>query len=446
MARPQRPSPTTLLARLINEPDLLLQVRALPIPVFAAAVRQIGVEDAGELIALATTEQLVAAFDEDLFANDVPGERERFSVARFVTWLEVILDAGEEAAANRITELSQDFVVHALSNIMLVFDVDAIAERLRSNDPYAEAADNALENTYVEQIDSYLLVSRVESGWDAAFALVVALDRTYRDVLVQILDRCVAVSGRYMDDLDALSEVLTSSESLAEDVEGDRQERRARLGYVAPLDAKSFLAHARLAPDAHSDEERDAVTRAYVAEQPATAPLTIDRGPSTELREQLAIACMEADASPLFSGEVVEGEGEGEGEGGEEPLSIVTALQSLASDAPACFDERMRELAYLANVLLAGATIDGQRLRPADATDATLQTVALGATLVARERVAGPDPGVASANDLRAALEEQGADQLFRKASRFLAARALCPDNEAFVRSKRQLETVLAIK
>jgi hypothetical protein len=443
MARPHHPSPTTLLARLINEPDLLLQVRALPIPVFAAAIRQIGVEDAGELVALATTEQLVAAFDEALFANDVPGERERFSVARFVTWLEVILDAGEEAAANRITELSEDFVVHALSSIMLVFDVDAIAERLRSDDPSAEAADSALENTYVEQIDSYLLVSRVESGWDAAFALVVALDRMHRDVLVEILDRCVAVSSGYMDDLNALSEVLSSSESLAEDVEGDRQERRARLGYVDPLDARSFLAHARLATDEQSDEERDAVTRAYIAEQPATAPLTIDRGGSTELREQLAIACADADMSPLFSGESTGGAGDIEG---EEPLSIVAALQSLANDAPARFDERMRELAYLANLLLSGATIDGRRLRPADATDAALQTVALGATLVARERVAGPDLAAAGADDLRAVLERRGADQLFRKASRFLAAQALCPENEAFVRSTQQLETLLAMK
>ena len=433
----RRPTPTTLLARLIEAPDLVQQVRALPNPVFAAVVRQLGVEDAGELVALATTEQLVAAFDEDLFVNTDSGERERFSVTRFVTWLEVILEAGDEAAANRVIELSEDFVVHALSSIMLVFDVDSLAERLRGNDPSAEAADRALENTYTEQFDSYFLVSRVEAGWDAAFALIVALDHTHRDHLIQILDRCVAVASEYMDDLDALSEVLSSSESLADDVEGDRQERRARLGYVDPLDAKSFLALARLATDERTDEKRDAITRAYLADQPATVPLAMGRGDSAELREQLAIACMDAETSSRFSGEVVSD---------DERESIVAALQSLASDDPACFDERMRELAYLANVLLAGASIDGHRLRPADATDVSVQTVALGAALVAYEQNSGLDSGAASANDLQTVLREHSADQLFRKASSFLADRALTPKSEAFVRSRRQLETLLAMK
>ena len=435
--RLRRPTPTTLLARLIEAPDLVQQVRALPNPVFAAVVRQLGVEDAGELVALATTEQLVAAFDEDLFVNTDPGERERFSVTRFVTWLEVILEAGDEAAADRVIELSEDFVVQALSSIMLVFDVDSLAERLRANDPSAEAADRALENTYTEQFDGYFLVSRVEAGWDAAFALIVALDHTHRDHLIQILDRCVAVASGYMDDLDALSEVLSSSESLADDVEGDRQERRARRGYVDPLDAKSFLALARLAADERTDEKRDAITRAYLSDQPATVPLAMGRGDSAKLREQLAIACMDAETSSRFSGEIVSD---------DEPESIVAALQSLASDDPARFDERMRELAYLANVLLAGASIDGHRLRPADATDVSVQTVALGAALVAYEQNSELGSGAASANDLQAVLREHSADQLFRKASRFLADRALTPKSEAFVRSRRQLETLLAMK
>ena len=437
MTHLRRPSPTTLLARLIEAPDLVQQVRALPNPVFAAVVRQLGVEDAGELVALATTEQLVAAFDEDLFVNAKPGERERFSVTRFVGWLEVILEAGDEAAANRVSELSEDFVVYALSSIMLVFDVDSLAERLRGNHPSAEAVGRALENTYTEQFDGYFLVARVETGWDAAFALIVALDRTHRDFLIRILDRCEAVTRPYMDDLDALGEVLSSSESLADDVEGDRQERRARLGYVDPLDAKSFLALAQMAPHEQPDEERDAVTRAYVADPATTEPLAMGQGESAGLREQLAIACMDAEASPVLSGEIV---------GGDEPDSIIAALRSMASDDPARFDERMRELAYLANVLLSGATVDRKRMRPADATDASIQTVALGARLVLREHDPGSDPGAVSAEDLRTVLRENSADRLFRKASSFLASRALTPKTEAFVRSKQQLETLLAVK
>jgi hypothetical protein len=250
-----------------------------------------------------------------------------------------------------------------------------------------------------------------------------------------------------MDDLDALSHVLSSSESLAEDVEGDRQERRARLGYVDPLDARSFLALARLTPadlpDDPSEEERDAISRTYIADQPAPKPLAIDRGDSAELREQLAIACMDAETSPEISAEVGGGGGGG---GGGEPESIVSALQLLASDDPACFDERMRELAYLANVLLAGARIDGHRLRPAEATDASVQTVALGAALIVFEQNPGLAPEAASADDLRTVLRKHSADRLFRKASGFLASRELAPESESFVRSKGQLEELLLMK
>ena len=72
---------SSLLAYLIESPNLAQTVQALPKATFAALVRRIGLEDAGEIVSLATTEQLVAAFDEDLFVNARPGEREAFSSA-----------------------------------------------------------------------------------------------------------------------------------------------------------------------------------------------------------------------------------------------------------------------------------------------------------------------------------------------------------------------------
>src|SRR3954471_7277947 len=104
----------SLLNSLIELPDLASTIQALPAPIFAALVRKVGVEDSGDLIALATTEQLVQAFDEDLFVGNRAGERESLDVRRFVVWLEVLLEAGEEAAAQRVAELDEDFVAHAL--------------------------------------------------------------------------------------------------------------------------------------------------------------------------------------------------------------------------------------------------------------------------------------------------------------------------------------------
>ena len=124
----------SLLNSLIELPDLARTIQALPAQTFASLVRKVGVEDAGELVALATTEQLVQAFDEDLFVSDRAGERESLDVGRFVVWLEVLLEAGDEVAADRGAELDEDFVAHALGGVILVIEEDALRERLDDGD------------------------------------------------------------------------------------------------------------------------------------------------------------------------------------------------------------------------------------------------------------------------------------------------------------------------
>ena len=221
----RRPSPTALLARLIETPDLADRLRALPPAAFSDLLRQVGVEDAGEIVGLATKEQLVTAFDEDLFGNLAPGEREQFAPSRLAVWLEVLLEAEDAAVAARMTELSEDFVIHALSSLVMVLDNEALLARLAEGDRDALLADKAPESSLSEEIDGYLLIAKVQKGWDAALALVLALD--HRSFLERILDRCSALASEYIDDLDALTTALSSAVSLADDVEGEREARRA---------------------------------------------------------------------------------------------------------------------------------------------------------------------------------------------------------------------------
>src|SRR5262245_53826873 len=95
MAMKGMESARRLLARILDEPHLAAQIQALPSAAFAKLVDRIGLEDAGEIVAFATTEQLAHAFDEDLWQSDRPGEDERFDPARFLVWLEVMLEAGD---------------------------------------------------------------------------------------------------------------------------------------------------------------------------------------------------------------------------------------------------------------------------------------------------------------------------------------------------------------
>lgn len=432
------PTPS-LLSRLIEVPDLDRIVRELPSDRFTALVREIGVEDSGELVALATTEQLVAAFDEDLFVSHRPGEREVFDRRRFVTWLEVLLEAGDQAVARRMAELDEDFVAHALSSVVLVFDHDALRERITGDDPAAEEADKALERALNEEIDGYLLVAREEEGWDAVLALVLALDRSHRSLLVRILDRCAALASDHVEDLDALTEVLSAAESLAEDVEAAREERRSELGFVEPRAARSFLALARMpVTGALAAVPRDAITRAYFRELGRSEPAAKGRrrGHAGRLaRDGRLDRVLGQLAAPLPA----------EGPGDEAPR-LTLALQALGEASPQRFQERLAELAYLSNVVLAGVAGDGgQRMRPAEAAQAALATVALGAELVARERGSqGSSTVRATPAALCEILGEHAADLLFRKACSALVARGWPGAPSGVVRSRAELERVLA--
>ena len=180
----------SLLNSLIELPDLARTIQALPAQTFASLVRKVGVEDAGELVALATTEQPVQAFDEDLFVSDRAGERESLDVGRFVVWLEVLLEAGDEVAADRVAELDEDFVAHAVGGVILVIEEDAPRERLDDGDEdEATQVDKSLESALTEDIDGYMLVAKQHDGWDAVLALVLALDKGHRALLVRLLDR-----------------------------------------------------------------------------------------------------------------------------------------------------------------------------------------------------------------------------------------------------------------
>lgn len=407
----------SLLNRLIEMPELAGTIQALPPRTFSTLIRRVGVEDAGELIGLATSEQLVQAFDEDLFGSDRPGERETFDASRFVVWLEVLLEAGEEVAANRIATLDEDFVAHALSKIVFVLDEEALRQSLEEGDEDAAwHIDKALESALTEDLDGYILFARQHDGWDAVLSLILALDRDHRVLLVRLLDRLAAVSSSLLDDLDELWTVLTEAESLADDVEAAREERRGKQGYVEARAARGFLEWAR---GPLGQEEmcgaRDPLTRAYFRDLELTqSDCALPFGPSG----QAVRALPESVRSSLEQ----MGGLDSSLSMGESPSSamrlLMGALQKLGETAPEVFGQRLSELAYLANVLVAGHERDGQRMTPRNAANAALSTVGFGAFLQARNNQRGR---TTTQDDLLEVVRKNSPDALFRVASSTLA-------------------------
>ena len=90
-------SPSTkLLLRILERPGLVAAVRELPGAVLGKLIDRIGLEDAGELVALATTAQLERVFDDDLWRAERAGGDETFQPERFALWLRVMLEAGDD--------------------------------------------------------------------------------------------------------------------------------------------------------------------------------------------------------------------------------------------------------------------------------------------------------------------------------------------------------------
>src|SRR3954471_19019175 len=102
LTRRDVPASTQLLMQILERPGLVAAVRELPGAVLGKLIDRIGLEDAGELVALASTAQLERVFDDDLWQAERAGGDESFRPERFALWLRVMLEAGEDALVQRL--------------------------------------------------------------------------------------------------------------------------------------------------------------------------------------------------------------------------------------------------------------------------------------------------------------------------------------------------------
>src|SRR5262245_42867919 len=96
----------TALVRILGTANLEHVVPHLQPEVLHRAIQTCGLEDSGELVMLATPEQLTRVFDLDLWRSAAPGLDEQFDGDRFGVWLEVMAEFGADAAAQKLAEMN----------------------------------------------------------------------------------------------------------------------------------------------------------------------------------------------------------------------------------------------------------------------------------------------------------------------------------------------------
>jgi hypothetical protein len=292
-----------------------------------------------------------------------------------------------------------------------------------------------------EEWEEYRLIARDPDAWDSVWTALLALDRDHHHVLRELLDRCFELSGELIDEQGGLYEVLTSEEMLEGDVQAERSDRRASDGYVAPADARAFL---ELARSGAGGEARDALTLAYFRELPDPAKRArvepVSGPASNALLRLLEDSTHEAPrprAKPRRGARArIEPLAQRVGDAPERgPSSLAVAqagslleraLLRLSELDRVAYDQRVEELGYLANVLIAGSAHDQRSFRPVEALECAIATGSIGLELeCARSgHDAGQEPSLHAAV---AALTSVAADALFRRGLQRLHAALVVP-------------------
>jgi hypothetical protein len=371
-AGPQRP----LLDRILDTPHLAQVVPRLQPEVLHRIIQNCGLEECGELVALTTADQLARIFDLDLWSTERPGLDEQFDADRFGVWLEVLMESGATVAAQKLSEIDAHLVITALAEHVRVFDRAAVSPEL------------AREGC---EIGGYRIVARRTGSWDAIVAVLLLLDVQHPAYFHRVMRGCRSLSnaGREIDGLDDL---LNDKDQVLFDLAVDREQRREKQGYVTAAQARAFLQMARqLELGRDATPPVSAIARAYFRSiewaSPTDATANSEAHPLPETPGSPPAPPDGTEAITEFVAVLIEA-----GVLTPQPRALLDAPEA---DAPrvarihshlqfahdydsAAYSMRTEELAYLANTLVAGCSIQGRPFTVREAADATAAVCNLG--------------------------------------------------------------------
>jgi hypothetical protein len=391
-----------LIARILDTPHAALVVRQLQPEVLHRVIQTCGLEDSADLVALATPDQLQRVFDLDLWRSERPGLDEQLDADRFATWLEVLLEAGPAAAAEKIAAMAADLVIAALAQHVRVFDIAAVSAL---PDDSGEPAERTLRppERLAREVGGYLLEATRTDAWDAIVDLLLALDAGHPESFRRLMAGCRKLSNDGFE-LDGLDDLLSDRDQDLFDLAAEREQRREQKGYVTPAEARAFLQSARHVDRARSGAPPPSpIARAYFRGVAASGEPTGAANPVVPNAPPLLAAAAEPAASPSDESPASPAERKAamatvldvlveagvlhQGPRGllpaapdaEPRLARLHTLLELAREIdPVAWSKRSEELAFLANALVAGCTLRSRAFTPKEASDAAAAVCNLG--------------------------------------------------------------------
>jgi hypothetical protein len=239
------------------------------------------------------------------------------------------------------------------------------------------------------EVGGYLVVATRLDSWNAIVALLGLLDGEHDDYFHRVMRGCRSLSSS-APEVDGLDDLLTDRKQVMFDLAFERERRREKQGYVTPAQARAFLQMSRQLPLGHETAPPgNPVARAYFRavewttatdandgsnRLPATsAPLPAPDGSADGVAavvNALLDAGILAQPPPALLG------------GPEGPASRFARIQAhiqFARDRDlAAYSMRIEELAYLANTIVAGCSIQARPFTVQEASDAAAAVCNLG--------------------------------------------------------------------
>ena len=400
------------LARLLDAPSLARLVPHLPPETLHQLIRYRGLDACGELVTLATPAQLTSLLDLDLWRPQPgrSGSDEQFNADRFGEWLEVLVDTGDSVAARTVAALDEHLVVVGLSSYLRVFDPGTFEPTESSDDEPLDRHDKMNSETSSDvvecEIGGYLVRAQRTDAWDAIVTLLTTLEIEHNRYFHAVMQGCRRLSNS-RPEIDGLDDLLMAPEQQLHDVAIEREGRRSRQGYTTPADARAFLQMARQpraasAPTAAKNPIATAYFRAVEEEAESTQAGDSPGARETAAHHEATDVSAPAKASarqgrdndiPATIEAVIELLTEA-GVMPERPRALLEAadedpraaklpllrrlMEFVMHHDETAYLARSRELAFLANTLAAGSSVQSRPFTPQEASDAAACICNLG--------------------------------------------------------------------
>jgi Family of unknown function (DUF6178) len=400
-------SPKLALRNIVDNPALPAVLGNMQPKTLARLVERVGLNDAAEIMAHVPVRNLLRALDEAVWKSPRPGASPAFDPAEFVSWLQVWIEVDDLFVAERLAAINDEYLALCLSSVLLV-DGSYSSGFAGDMSEYAVDSHAPDEPGYTDCSSAdcliyghFLVRPSFEDDWEIIRAALDALWRHAPDRLLHVLGT-----------LTSSESMLNSTErrtSLNLDVAFERERHRERRGYVSQTGARAFLAsisitttHELLLMSAYDNE-----THRFLAgiedhgtgQHPLENVAVIDGadGELLQTNEARALASVPASQDQISAlSRLLESESIAapqrfkslSSNKHERRVSLAGDLHHLECENQVAFQQRTRELAYLATVLMAGSSLQGEPFTGGDARDAAFATCNLGLEFIHSRRTA----------------------------------------------------------